>query len=121
MLGKVLCPATRTGKLSLHFTIQKKAGGIEARKEGTSLSFTSCMVGMSGSPYGVFVEETQGGGNPRQTWPASLGVDLTPDPPHPTDAWLHSSSAVDQEERVAGSSLNLLCWQWTGERLLPQN
>lgn len=91
------------GQATLHFTFQKRGGGTEARKEGTSLCFPSSMMGMTVSPYGVFIDEMQEGGNPRQTWPGSLGVDLPPDPPSPTDAWLNSSSAVDQEGIVAGS------------------
>lgn len=71
---------------ALRFTfggVWGEGAGTEARKEGTSLCFTSYMMGMTVLPYGVFVDEMQEGGNPRQTWPDSLGVGLTPDPPHP--------------------------------------
>lgn len=57
MPGKALSASCYLDREALRFTFQKKAGGTEARKEGTSFSFTSCMVGMSASPYGVFVDE----------------------------------------------------------------
>lgn len=57
MLGTALSASCYSDREALHFTFQEKAGGTEARKEGTSFSFTSCMVGMSASPYGVFVDE----------------------------------------------------------------
>lgn len=31
---------------ALQFTFQKRGAGTEARKEGTGLCFTSCMMGM---------------------------------------------------------------------------
>lgn len=76
MLGKALPGFLLLGQAALHFTFQKSGGGTEARKDGTSLCFPSCIpMGMTVSPYGVFVDEMQEGGNPRQTlgWPPWCG------------------------------------------------
>lgn len=48
---------------ALQFTFRKIGAGTEARREGTGLRFTSCMVGMPVSPYGELVDEMQRAGN----------------------------------------------------------